>query len=1236
MEFMFAFDVPKKLVRQVGRYDRGDLLDKLVGLALSPGYASNEGRIETLIHLALAEARGGKRATRNELAALLNGFEDHPVASSEDPAEDVFVTAVSTQSGQFRLFNGIYPGADYSLQRLMDAIFAQSFSYHDPLQRQCEALLRVSDAIAERCGFAVNTVEDSTPRRDDWPLKLPELLSRGAASRFTSKELEEAGIDPIDLEPFRAPSLDGLLATTFGSTLLHRYPIIPDGDGIRLAVPSFVSPALRLYLAHAIALKIVPYEAIEAFHHSQFLRWMAVDLPLRKAKPLEMAPLNLPEPDFPGMGSTQAVLRFDEDKIVHILVLECSWRDPPEFDIHAGTIATPKFEKALSDYLCLVQRKLSDKLGVARGLTLVIQDTPGWSVNARLPADFNDFWYVTGLPARSLAFLFDDPAFSLIDLWKMLREVREFEASGVHLVVWLDMLNYWSIWRALGSTFWLPAIDLREFGAFGPDTSKIIETMRMIRRVTNRHASPLINGEWLSVERWVEDLSPSQDHTKPIYLNAISMPLGELRAVIETDFGPWWVATARPPFDPEDRQLMFLVWQAACEWLLRIGRSAQGRLPPGATPLEVRLLLTPDTITDAPEEIQFVQAEGMAGLTIIFPPSLPDRLMTVDNAGEKTLVAALLDAIFKLRRHAMQDAQRVAWIGELTADPNLKMIHVTPGSDHGYGADLIAEKTALRFLQETDLAAARRFVRDELAGLRLAEVEANREKVVGKADVHDVLNAAVDVHWYRCRSMLKGLDRNATILLVSRVIEALLRERTATERSGVARHIHYAESPEYEEMAQLNMGRRDQSYQAYRIVAEMAFCESPTEGGRKPGLTDIDRIAAEVATLIEVAHNSDAVDRDLITPTLYFRPDGALAMAQGGAAALIHDYILANFGESLALDVDNYPGLFERELKDDWGTLIKADDPFIIAFKAEFGIGLREAFEVSDALQALAVEQKSDVVCLQRSNLQNLLRNQKIEISEATLGQFFAAFGLASRDSWDGAPPKPYNRTDVYPWLFERRLSLMLKPVLVTPQREADQVMIYGVRQLGMGVQYTSQLLETGNWPPERLVSREARAWIDLEGNRRGLAFENEVAELLRAAHWQALQGTAMKRLGAPKETGDLDVLGVTPDGKIWWLIECKWFGAARTPREIANWLLGFRGNSGDKLDRHLKRVAWIRANAERVATSLRLGRLPEIVEPKIITTSPVPLQILKNLPEGADVLTRRQLATMLTIDTPC
>jgi hypothetical protein len=423
------------------------------------------------------------------------------------------------------------------------------------------------------------------------------------------------------------------------------------------------------------------------------------------------------------------------------------------------------------------------------------------------------------------------------------------------------------------------------------------------------------------------------------------------------------------------------------------------------------------------------------------------------------------------------------------------------------------------------------------------------------------------------------------------------------------------------------MSRRDETFRAYRVAAEMAVCASPLTGGQLPGVSDIDEVAAEIAHLIRNADDSDAVRFGLIAPKLRYTPNGSLEMDKGGANAFTQDYLKACLGESIAIDIDTYSSLFE-DIPPPEDEPNDGEGGVAAAFHAEFGLSMRAAAHTAAALQQIGVDLASDVVELRRSELLARLQADAPEVGEEYLSAFLKSFGLASREAWDAPPPDPWRRDDVWPWYFERRLSLMLRPVLILSD-EADPLLIYGVRQLDMGFNYASMLLERGIWPKGKLQSAAARAYVDVEINRRGDAFEQEIAALVEATGWRAFSGLAMKRFGAPKRLGDLDVLAVSPDGAVWIVIECKWFGAARTPREIANWLQDYHGKADDKLDRHLKRHAWIDRNRNSVAMALDL-KLPEQVLGRVATTNPVPLAFKEGLPPEATVMTRRQLPESL------
>ena len=1224
---MFKFDLPSAVMKSLRRLDRNDLIDKLVGLSLSPEYQSNHLRILTLVQVALVKARRGARVKQGDLVELLNGLRNHACFENEDPAEDVFVSAVSTAAGQFRILNGVYPASDFSLQRLLDSVLSQEFSERVRFEDQSQALLILSEALANRCGLSTNSFQPSEQWRTRWPLRMTRILELGQAAHFSREDLIALGIDRRNLEPFCLNSVENLLERPFGDTALSRRPLLAEGSGVWLPVPSFVSPALRLHLAHAIADGTIPEAATGAFHEAQVARWLAYDLPLRKNKMLVMADLSLPESEVTVPGLSQSIIQFDEDKLAHLLVIEADWSHPPECAIHETKQASAALEREFADHINRSHAALQNGQKVDRGLTLVVYDSPGWNVNFELPDDLGPDWFCVGLSAYSLAALLRDPRFTLLEMWKMLREKRVIQNAGIHVGIWPDMLAHWSIWQTFDASFWPKAVDLRSFGGIFPDTSKIIDVVLRGRGFSGAHAALLPSRQWHRVERWIEEDPLSGEFAKPIFIDPIALAV-ELRGVLESEHGSWWVVVARPPFDLEDRRFLFLLWQAGLEWLFRIARTAGVRLADSRGPLEIRLLPVPKTIQDAHPDIELVPVEDAPVVTIIVPPPFIGTLATVDNAGEATFVGALVDGVLAAYDVVMDASARREWIQELVADPALKMIHVTLRSDALAAVDLIPDRIPLRFLQTSDLGVADRHMQDELAKQPNSGVSLQIKHIQGRTAVHDALNAAVDVHWMRCRAQLSGLDRIATLDLVSRMIEAVHRDRVDAEHGALARTRLYADSSEYDSWAKLRMGKRDGAFNVYRVVAEMALCESAPTGGRRPGVSDIDAIAAEVWALIQLAHFSDGVMQNLVTPEFDFRPDGTIVPKNGGVETFLRDYIAASLGESIALDIDAYPSLFDVAPAD-LSDARNDESGFLAAFESEFGISLENAAMVVLALQAVAADRESDVVVLHRSAIEAKLRQQEKAPKEEVLIEFLKAFGLPERSAWDDAPPAPFRRDDVWPWFFERRLSLMVRPVMCL-FGDSDPLLVYGVRQLDMGVRYSSILLEKGIWPKEKLQSRKAQAYVDSEGNRRGTEFERQIATVVRNAGWFAFEAVRMRRLRAPDQLGEVDILAISPAGDTWIVIECKWFGAARTPREVANWLQDFRGRGGDKLEKHLGRFEWIRKHVPEVSEALGIQALPATIIPKIVTTSPVPLAFTANLPAGSEVLTRRELQVAL------
>lgn len=284
----------------------------------------------------------------------------------------------------------------------------------------------------------------------------------------------------------------------------------------------------------------------------------------------------------------------------------------------------------------------------------------------------------------------------------------------IRLVVWPDPLNRWAIWRDWGFSFRPRDLDLRGFGSILADTSQIQKQVVLSRSVAQSHSAPTPSGGWQAVERIVRGDSPSGEVEKPVFLAALSAARGVMHAAVETGHGAWWVTMARPPFDRAEYSYLFLLWQSATEWLLRLAASAGDRLIWPADAIEISLLPVPASIADAPDAIEYVVHDSMAVVRVVLPSSLIDAMATADNRGERILVRALAEAVALAHNISMASADLEAWADEVTADPALKMMHVTTADDAGLVLDHLTERRPCRQLQAPDIAAASGGMRDRL------------------------------------------------------------------------------------------------------------------------------------------------------------------------------------------------------------------------------------------------------------------------------------------------------------------------------------------------------------------------------------------------------------------------------------------------------------------------------------------------------------------------------------------
>ncbi|MBZ5727766.1 MAG: hypothetical protein LAP87_22560, partial [Acidobacteriia bacterium] len=133
-------------------------------LLTAPELQANCYRLEYLIHLAVAYCEGKAQPTQDFVQRSFKILGDGICGMAEDPAEDVFVSLVSSSRGNFRVFEGIHEGNGFYLQRILNVV--ETMPPEQPFQGirdAVEALLKLSEAVAERAGLAAGDLGQELP-----------------------------------------------------------------------------------------------------------------------------------------------------------------------------------------------------------------------------------------------------------------------------------------------------------------------------------------------------------------------------------------------------------------------------------------------------------------------------------------------------------------------------------------------------------------------------------------------------------------------------------------------------------------------------------------------------------------------------------------------------------------------------------------------------------------------------------------------------------------------------------------------------------------------------------------------------------------------------------------------------------------------------------------------------------------------------------------------------------------
>ncbi len=491
------------------------------------------------------------------------------------------------------------------------------------------------------------------------------------------------------------------------------------------------------------------------------------------------------------------------------------------------------------------------------------------------------------------------------------------------------------------------------------------------------------------------------------------------------------------------------------------------------------------------------------------------------------------------------------------------------------------------------------------------------KRIRDKGESRKFLHTVVDKLWGQIKGDLARLNRESVISELFYAHEAILYDREHWRRTALALISLYDQNDEGLRVANKREGDRTHTSLPIRALIEMALCECPMDGGRPMSNWDRDDLIAKTALLIETASGCDAIHYELIDPEIILHPNGEYTLQRDFQEDVIKPF-LNSYTEEQIKAASRYDRLYENSpIPEKTDAKDMYSPAFLKAFETEFGLSVDEFADCVAELFDLAIEKDCVVVQVPVAEVRSRLISKRGLPSDAVVA-FLQAFALYRREHWEN-PPDGFSENDIWPWRLQRRLSLTYRPIVILDSNE-NSILMYGIGGLKQGYINLLDRIEQGQLPHEFFQSHEMKSFLASVAAEKGHAFEKSVAEEFRSHGWKARSEVNMSELEAPPmdADGDIDVLAWRDSGEIL-IIECKRLQLAKSVAEIAKVCKRFSGEAKDKLDKHIRRVEWIRRHPESLGRVIGWRPAEGAIDSRLITNTHVPMMYLENLPYPAE-----------------
>lgn len=1157
-------------------YNSLDLLTSIAGLSILPENHGKGLRMELLTNEVLMHFNSVRPTiATNTLRRFLD--DEYPSYHMEDPTTNLFTDLVLFYEGDCLVFPGATEGGSFVLNHLVSAIFhTPNSALPRDFKTACYGAimfaLKVSTLVAERMGFTRYQCGIAT----DEQIAVPDeqvLETAKSAVVITGPQMQELlatyRIAARVVDQFAFNVAEFQANTTEEESYLLQKPILRHGDSYIVVSPLTISHALTEFVWEQARRHACIHHLDEAY---QTNLWQDVHRQLvHMGFAWEDASAQIPAITH---ANHRGVYRFDEDKIaiVRLVASTKTTGASQSGDAHPFSRLEGK-----DNFIPEIQR-LPEYSG-HQFLDLLIPSLDG--TDAMLLFD-----KVPGAVSLSIASHEFEVVATLgdtdaIDLWKFAVAKQAFQADSMMFMPNFSFLDEFKTYREHQESYYFSDEQRINYLTVAPGYAA--EQLFEAKQKDDVHSVLMaVEGEYAHGRAPVK----RKDKYGPTYFNTELMLDSDLRFLIGGYAQPVWVAPASMPAEAgtELRNWFYELNDAIAYWLWQV----QGGLKPFLNHEVLEIIhVTYECLplaAFAEPNRNYTRVTNLAGLFntsatrtaahIIIPGEILAYLYGPDNAGERVLVEQILTALNQLltvNGLPNMNAEAIAAIMEEHVPLGMKKKVYILDSDDNPLLDpryLVKKRT----VQEYDTSIVEDYLVPSLGALCPPVGE-----ITNKADKQRLTkNIVMKVLLPRLKERIGQYNQQNLLGKLLALNESLTYRREKLRVQTPTRIACFVGVEQQVEDIMENLGQSNRTTVAVRCLIEHISAEQ-TQSGRSASTTDIDELVALMDRIIFWGMLGDQIHYDLFEVRMGILPTGRIGTDKTFVREILDPYHISKTHEDVSDAVKYYDQVFPQQAPQVAGGVPEFLDK---AFHADYSISFTRVCEFSDALVHLALELEKSVVTMPKEQLRREMERLGLGCEGAEFDAAIKYLTLTKREAIEKLPPG-YDNFDVSPWRFNRRLSLLRKPVIAfeNPGEPDNPLLYWGFRQVLLSRrQWASQIQEN-----RFRVAEDSAVHLALGhfAGKRGGPLVTKIAKRLDGPDRIVDTEVEIKpkaELKNDTDIGDVDVLVIDLASKIVYSLECKNMAPSRNIHEMFQEMDRFLGSGSDNglVHKHVVRHEWL------------------------------------------------------------